>query len=145
MNVNFIKLSENAVVPKYQTRAAAAVDLHCTVSGEILPNERALIKTGLQLEMPDELEAQVRSRSGLAYKHGVMVLNGIGTIDADYTGEVMVILHNTGTDTFIFNEGDRVAQLAFAKVLRPRLLSGGKEVVHNDAVRDGGFGSTGTK
>ena len=121
----------------------AGYDICATEGDLILPGETKLIRTGVILEMPDDFECQVRSRSGLAFKHGVTVLNSPGTIDAGYRDEVGVLLVNHGTKVFAFAQGDRVAQLVFQR----RSLV---ELVEIQAVADsvrgtGGFGSTGQR
>lgn len=140
--VKFKKLVDTAVIPKYHTSGAAGVDLHSVVQIAIAPGARELIKTGLSVAIPAGWEGQVRARSGLALKHGIMVLNGPGTIDADYRGEIGVILHNT-SESFVFEikPGDRIAQLVFAPARQLNI----REVTDLDATErgEGGFGSTG--
>ncbi len=144
MEVKIINQSANAL-PKYETPQSAGVDLRANIEEDIVlkPLERALIKTGLFLEIPEGYEAQVRPRSGLAYKNGLTVLNSPGTIDADYRGEVGVILVNLSNDPFKIKKGERVAQLVFAKCEQAEFV----EVTSiNETERGaGGFGSTGTK
>lgn len=132
-------------VPRYESAAAAGLDLRAaTPEGEpitIPPGGRALVPTGLALQFPAGFEAQVRPRSGLALSSGVTVLNAPGTIDADYRGEVKVLLVNHGTDAFVVERGARIAQLVMAAVARA-------EVIEADALETsergaGGFGSTG--
>ena len=132
-------------MPAYQTAQAAGLDLVAAV-GEHAPvhlakGARVLIPTGLAIALPPGFEAQVRPRSGLALKHGVTVLNSPGTIDADYRGEVQVILVNLGDEAFVVRRGERIAQLVFAPVLHAALV----EVGSLDATERGagGFGSTG--
>lgn len=104
-------------LPAYQTAQSAGMDLHADLDApvELRPGERALIPTGLFMELPAGFEAQVRPRSGLALKHGVTVLNTPGTIDADYRGEVKVVLINLGQETFRIESGERIAQLVVAR------------------------------
>lgn len=144
MNVAIINKSNNAL-PSYETAASAGMDIRAFLEEKIilLPGERKLIKTGLYIEIPDGYEAQVRPRSGLALKNGITVLNSPGTIDADYRGEIGVILINHSDQNFEINSGDRIAQLVFAKV---------EQAIWNitDSLTDsergkGGFGSTGKK
>ena len=132
-------------MPAYQSAQAAGLDLVAAV-GEHAPvhlakGARVLIPTGLCLALPAGLEAQVRPRSGLALKHGITVLNSPGTIDADYRGEVQVILVNLGDEAFVVRRGERIAQLVFAPVMQAALV----EVEELDATERGagGFGSTG--
>jgi len=133
-------------LPAYQSELAAGLDLLAAVPADapvsILPGARALIPTGIALALPAGIEAQIRPRSGLAVRHGITVLNAPGTIDADYRGEVQVILINLGADSFVIERGARIAQMIFAHVLHVTL----REVTNIDETRRGvaGFGSTGT-
>jgi dUTP pyrophosphatase len=135
------KLSENAVVPKYAHYGDAGMDLYCSESVSIAPNGRCLVHTGIAIQLPDGYEAQIRSRSGLALKKGIFVLNSPGTIDTGYTGEIGVVLMNTTKDKFDVNVGDRIAQM----VIEPITL--GKAIVVDELDTTergaGGFGSTG--
>ena len=139
--------AEGLPLPDYQTSQSAGIDLAAAVpDGEprlLLPGERALIPTGLIFELPAGTEAQVRPRSGLAAKYGVTVLNTPGTIDADYRGEVAVILINLGTEPFSIRRGDRVAQMVIAPVTQAKLVEA--KVLSQTARGGGGFGSTGMK
>ncbi|WP_299819547.1 dUTP diphosphatase [uncultured Roseibium sp.] len=130
-------------LPAYQSDLAAGLDLLAAVGESMVlaPGKRALIPTGLAMALPAGFEAQVRPRSGLAAKHGVTVLNTPGTIDADYRGEVKVILINHGDAPFEISRGDRIAQMVIAPVLQAQIL----EVTDlTDTTRGaGGFGSTG--
>ncbi len=132
-------------LPSYATEQSAGMDLRANLDASILllPGQRALIPTGLYLELPEGTEAQVRPRSGLAYKHGVTVLNAPGTIDADYRGEVGVLLINHGKDDFEVKDGERVAQLVIATYIRVSFA----EVDDLRATErgSGGFGHTGTR
>ena len=133
-------------LPAYATAGAAGLDLVAAVPGdaplEIRPLGRASVPTGLVLAIPDGHEGQVRPRSGLALRHGVTVLNAPGTIDADYRGEIGVILINLGETSFTVRRGDRIAQLVIAPVVRAALA---EAVALAPTARDtGGFGSTGT-
>lgn len=141
MNVNIKRLNENAVIPQYATEQSAGMDLCSAEKTSIEPNCRKLIHTGISIALPVGYEAQVRPRSGLALKKGITVLNSPGTIDADYRGEVGVILLNTSSDAFEINIGDRIAQMVISKHERVRF----NEVNElNDTDRgSGGFGSTG--
>lgn len=132
-------------LPKYETHGAAGLDLKANIDTpvELKPLQRALVKTGLFIEIPEGYEAQVRPRSGLAYKNGVTVLNSPGTIDADYRGEIGVILVNLSEEPFVVQNGERIAQLVFAKVEQAKWEeSAGLSETHRGA---GGFGSTGKK
>lgn len=142
MNVQIINTSKHAT-PTYETEGAAGMDLRANIDASITlkPLERAIVKTGLFIALPIGFEAQVRPRSGLAAKKGITVLNSPGTVDADYRGEIGVILVNLSNEDFIINDGERIAQLVIAKHERVNW----KEVdVLNETERgSGGFGSTG--
>jgi dUTP pyrophosphatase len=129
--------------PLYQSAEAAGMDLAAAVADDavILPGQRALIPTGWALAIPPGFEGQVRPRSGLALRHGVTVLNTPGTIDADYRGEVKVVLANFGDEPFTVRHGDRIAQLVIAPVVRATLrITTSLEATDRGA---GGYGSTG--
>jgi len=132
-------------LPKYETSASAGVDLRANLETAITlkPLERVLVKTGLFLEIPEGFEAQVRPRSGLALKKGITVLNSPGTVDADYRGEVGVILINLSNEEFVIENGERIAQLIFAKVEQANWVN--VEILSETARGEGGFGSTGVK
>ncbi|MDX8477113.1 dUTP diphosphatase [Mesorhizobium sp. VK24D] len=146
--VGFVRLphGEGLPLPAYESTGAAGMDLRAAVPEDrpllILPGKRALVPTGLILEIPKGMEGQVRPRSGLAFKHGLTVLNTPGTIDSDYRGEVKVLLVNLGDEDFAVTRGMRIAQIIFAAVtqvaVEERTLAGGT------ARGAGGFGSTGT-
>ncbi|MFK8043947.1 MAG: dUTP diphosphatase [Crocinitomicaceae bacterium] len=144
MRVNIINRSNNAL-PAYETASSAGVDLRAYTNEDIVlnPSQRVLVKTGLYLEIPAGYEAQVRPRSGLAYKHGITVLNSPGTIDADYRGEVGVILVNHGAEPFNIVNGERIAQLVFAKYEQGIFTE--VQVLSETKRGEGGFGSTGKK
>lgn len=131
-------------LPQYATDHSAGLDLRANLDTPLVlaPGQRALIPTGLHLELPEGTEAQVRPRSGLAFKHGVTVLNSPGTIDADYRGEVGVLLINHGHEPFTVNDGERIAQLVVARYIRVSFA----EVADLRASERGagGFGHTGT-
>lgn len=135
--------SEDLPLPRKMSRGASGFDLFAAVDEPLtlMPGERKLISTGIALEMPAGVEAQVRSRSGLALRHGVAVLNSPGTIDSDYRGEVGVILVNLGEEPFVVNRGDRIAQLVFGRVLDVRFVEVERLGVTERG--DGGFGHTG--
>lgn len=142
MNVQIINKSKH-VTPNYETAGAAGMDLRANIDAAITlkPLERAIFKTGLFIALPIGFEAQVRPRSGLAAKKGITVLNSPGTVDADYRGEIGVILVNLSNEDFVINDGERIAQLIIAKHKRVNW----QEVnVLDDTERgSGGFGSTG--
>ncbi len=142
MKVKIIK-NNPFKLPEYETKGSAGVDLQAYVENPVVlkPMERALIPTGIFIEIPEGYEAQVRARSGLAIKHGISLVNGIGTIDSDYRGEIKVILINLGEKEFIINSGDRIAQMVFIKHEQADF-----ELTEelNDTERGaGGFGHTG--
>ena len=144
MTVKIINKSSHAL-PSYETIASAGMDIRAYITQPVVlkPMQRAIIKTGLYLELPIGTEAQVRPRSGLAAKKGITVLNSPGTIDADYRGEVGVILVNLSNEDFTIENGERIAQLVLAKHERAQW----QEVSQlSDTARgEGGFGSTGVK
>jgi dUTP pyrophosphatase len=133
--------------PAYRSALAAGLDLTAAIEEGVSlildPGERALVPAGIALELPAGFEAQVRPRSGLAYRHGVTVLNAPGTIDADYRGEICVLLINHGKEPFPIRRGERIAQLVISKVTMVTLEQADKlSVTERNA---GGFGSTGTR
>ena len=129
--------------PKLETQGSAGADLRAFINDTIIikPFERKLIPTGLKLELPQGYEAQVRSRSGLALKNGIAVLNSPGTIDSDYRGDIGVILINLSKDIFTVNNGDRIAQIIIAKHEFPIFIE--TEKLKNSDRGESGFGSTG--
>jgi dUTP pyrophosphatase len=127
--------------PLYKTSDASGCDLIASEDCHVVGGQFKLVGTGLHLEIPRGFEGQVRSRSGLAVNHGVFVLNSPGTIDADYRGEVKVILCNLGHDPFIVKKGDRIAQLVFSRVIQATFSR--SEKMSQTARGSGGFGSTG--
>jgi len=137
-----IKIHE---LPHYETIASAGMDLRAHISEAVTlqPLERTIIKTGLFIELPIGFEAQVRPRSGLAAKKGITVLNAPGTVDADYRGEIGVILVNLSNEVFVIENGERVAQLVIAKHERAKWLA--VDALSETARGEGGFGSTGVK
>ena len=144
MTIKIINKSSHDL-PGYATEASAGMDLRAELSEPVTlkPLERAIVKTGLFIELPVGYEAQVRPRSGLAAKKGITVLNAPGTIDADYRGEIGVILVNLSNDNFIIENGERIAQLVITK---HEHIKWEEVEVLTDSVRGaGGFGSTGTK
>ncbi|MBK6989077.1 MAG: dUTP diphosphatase [Bacteroidetes bacterium] len=144
MNVNIINKSHHPL-PTYETAHAAGMDLRAYINESITikPLERAIVPTGLFIELPAGVEAQVRPRSGLAAKKGITVLNSPGTIDADYRGEIKVILVNLSNEEFIINDGERIAQLVIARHEKIEWIP---TVSLQESERGvGGFGSTGTK
>ncbi len=144
MTVNIINKSQHPL-PNYESIASAGMDLRANLPAPIVlgPLERAIIKTGLFLEIPIGYEAQVRPRSGLAAKKGITVLNSPGTVDADYRGEVGVILVNLSNEPFVIENGERIAQLIIAKHERAEWIE--VQELSQTARGEGGFGSTGVK
>ncbi len=135
--------SEDLPLPGYMTDHAAGMDLVAAVQADLVlpPGRRALVPTGIAIALPQGFEAQIRPRSGLALKHGVTLVNTPGTIDADYRGEIRVILINHGTEPFVVRRGDRIAQMIVAPVCRVRWdLQPGLPATERG---DGGFGHTG--
>lgn len=137
---------ESFPLPTYETTGAAGADVRASLgAGESLlikPGERVLVPTGLSMEIPHGFEVQVRPRSGLSFKTGLMVLNSPGTIDSDYRGEVKIILGNLGVKEEVINHGDRVAQLVLAPVTQAHYMAVSEELSETNR-GSGGFGSTG--
>lgn len=144
MQIKIINNSQHPL-PNYETIASAGMDLRANITESIVlkPLERALIKTGLFIELPIGFEAQVRPRSGLAFKKGITVLNSPGTVDADYRGEIGVILVNLSNEEFTIENGERIAQLIIAKHERAEWIE--VEELTETSRGEGGFGSTGVK
>ena len=144
MKIQVINKS-NHQLPTYKTDGSAGIDLQANIDSsiELKPFNRVLVPTGLFMSIPKGYEGQIRGRSGLALKHGITLANGVGTIDSDYRGEIKVILVNLGSESYIINEGDRIAQFVLSQYGRIDF-----ETVDNleDTERaDGGFGHTGNK
>ncbi|MEO6524707.1 MAG: dUTP diphosphatase [Mucilaginibacter sp.] len=142
MNIRIINKSKNAL-PAYETAHAAGMDLRAELEATIhlQPMERKLIPTGLHIELPVGYEAQIRPRSGLAYKHGISIVNSPGTIDADYRGEIKVLLVNLSTEPFEINTGDRIAQMVVAKHEQVNWTEA--EELTDTSRGHGGYGHTG--
>jgi dUTP pyrophosphatase len=142
MNIRIINKSKNAL-PAYETAHAAGMDLRAELETTIhlQPMERKLIPTGLHIELPVGYEAQIRPRSGLAYKHGISIVNSPGTIDADYRGEIKVLLVNLSTEPFEINTGDRIAQMVVAK--HEQVSWTDAEELTDTSRGHGGYGHTG--
>ena len=141
MKIKIINRSTNPL-PKYQTALSAGMDLYADLEESVIiqPLERKLIPTGIFLELPEGYEAQIRPRSGLALKNGITVLNSPGTVDADYRGEVGVILVNLSTEPFSVNSGDRIAQMVISTYIKAE-WEVADELTHTERGA-GGFGST---
>jgi dUTP pyrophosphatase len=142
MQLHVKRLTPTATLPVRATENASCFDVCADLDGVVPPGERMLVKTGLAVAVPPGFEVQVRSRSGLALKQGVAVLNAPGTVDADYRGEVGVILMNHGREPFAFKRGDRVAQIGVYRVEMCAAVE--VEVLESTARGAGGFGHTGT-
>ena len=144
MQVKVINQSKHPL-PQYQTDSSAGMDLRAELSAPISlkPLERKLVGTGLYIELPMGSEAQIRPRSGLAYKHGITVLNSPGTIDADYRGEIKVLIVNLSDTEFIVNDGERIAQMVIAK--HENVVWDAVEILNQTERGAGGYGSTGVK
>jgi len=145
LDVKIIRLRNESTnpLPRYMTQHAAGMDLYAELASDLViaPGERALIATGVALAVPDGYEAQIRPRSGLALRNGITLVNSPGTIDSDYRGEIGLIVINHGAEPFIVKNGDRIAQMVFARFARATLqeVSELDETVRNS----GGFGHTG--
>ena len=144
MQIKVINTSQHPL-PSYETSASAGVDLRANLTDVIIlkPLGRTLVKTGIFIEIPEGYEAQVRPRSGLALKKGITVLNSPGTIDADYRGEIGVILINLSNEDFVIENGERIAQLVFSSVEQAQWLE--VETLTETHRGEGVFGSTGIK
>lgn len=145
VNVRRVRANADLELPRYQSELAAGMDLRADLDADLVlkPLERSLVATGLSLEIPPGFEGQVRPRSGLAAKQGLTVLNAPGTIDADYRGEVKVLLVNLSSETVTLKRGDRIAQLVVAAVTRATLVEVG--TLSETARGSAGFGSTGVR
>lgn len=136
-------ISKSGVLPRYETAGSAGFDLPAHVAEPIVlkPGERKLVPTGIFMELPSGCEAQVRARSGLAIKHGIGMVNGIGTIDSDYRGELLVPLINWGEEEFVIRDGDRIAQVVICRFEQAELELA--EELSGTERGSGGFGHTG--
>jgi len=144
MQVKILKKHPDAIVPKYATKGASGLDLHARIPHDIYlqPGVRFTCPTGIGIELPDGFEAQVRGRSGMAKKHGVTVIQGVGTVDSDYTGEICAILINHGDQAAKIEPGQRIAQMVIAPVVRVELVEA--DFLSETERGEGGFGSTGS-
>lgn len=143
MKMKIIRMEHNKHLPEYKTEGSSGMDLHAAIKKEITlkPLERVLVPTGIKIEIPVEYEAQIRARSGLSVKHGITLINAVGTVDADYRGEVCVGLVNLSNEEYTIKPEDRIAQMVIAKVEKAEI-----EVTTELATStrgEGGFGSTG--
>lgn len=144
MKIKVINRSKHAL-PQYATVASAGFDVRANIDAPMVvkPLERVLVPSGLFMEIPEGYEAQVRPRSGLAFKHGITVLNSPGTIDADYRGELKILLINLSNEEFTINDGERIAQVIIAKHEQAEWIE--VEQLMDTARGEGGFGHTGKK
>ncbi len=144
IKIKIVNISNNPL-PQYETPGSAGMDIRAMLSEPIMikPLQRVLIPTGLSIELPDGYEAQVRPRSGLAFKKGLSVLNSPGTIDSDYRGEIKVILINLSNETVVINTGERIAQLVIARYEKASLTE--VDELSDTQRGEGGFGHTGEK
>jgi len=142
MNVRIVNKSKHKL-PEYSTELSAGMDLRANINEPVVlaPGSRALISTGLYIGLPAGYEAQIRPRSGLAIKSCITVLNSPGTIDADYRGEICVILINLSTENFVINDGDRICQMVIARHERAEWIS--TDLLDDTSRGNGGFGHTG--
>lgn len=144
MRLSIVKLRDDAILPVYQTAGAAGADLHACLDEAVVlrPLERKVIPTGLALSIPEGFEVQIRARSGMSIKHGITMVNGIGTIDADYRGELGILLINVSQEDFVIEPGMRVAQMVLARYEKAEW----DQVNELDTTErgTGGYGSSGT-
>ncbi|TLN14064.1 dUTP diphosphatase [bacterium] len=145
VRIKRIRSQGETPLPCYMTTHSAGMDLYADLSNDVIlaPGERALVPTGIAIELPDGFEAQIRPRSGLAMRHGITLVNSPGTIDPDYRGEIGVIIINHGVEPFVLKSGERIAQMVFSRFVRAEL----HEVAElgETARGEGGFGHTGNK
>ena len=143
MNIKITKLHENAILPEYQTVGAAGADIHACLETPVTlgPMERRMIPTGVAMEIPEGYEVQIRARSGMSIKHGITMVNGIGTIDCDYRGELGVLLINLSEEPFTIEPGMRIAQMVIAKYERVEWRE--VDQLGETERGGGGYGSTG--
>lgn len=139
--VKYTLVHPNALMPLYMSEGAAGADIFSCERVTIGVNESALVRTGVCIEMHAGIEAQIRSRSGLALRHGVKIFQGVGTIDSDFRGEIKALLINMGSEPFFIKEGDRIAQIVFAPVLQAEFLN--VPMLNNSDRSTSGWGSTG--
>ena len=143
MKMKITRMAHNRHLPEYKTEGSSGMDLYAAIDKEITlkPLERALIPTGLQIELPIEYEAQIRARSGLSVKHGITLINAVGTIDSDYRGEICIGLVNLSNEEYTIKPDDRIAQLVIMRVEKAEIEAA--EELASSARGAGGFGSTG--
>lgn len=139
--ISFKKLDPQAIIPQFQTKGAAGFDFHALEAVELKAGEVTLVRTGLSVEVPEGFELQVRARSGLSAKAGVFLVNGVGTIDSDYRGEIKIIMSTCLNKSLEIKPGDRIAQGVIAAVYQPKIVEVSE--LTETARGAGGFGSTG--
>lgn len=145
VKVKVVRLKKQAILPEYQTEHSAGMDLHACIDEPITlnPLERVMVPTGIAIELPNGYEAQIRARSGLSIKHGITMVNGIGTIDADYRGEVCALVINLGGESFVIEPDMRIAQMVVCKYERVAWQEGAN--LSETERGNGGMGSTGIR
>lgn len=143
MNIKITKLHKDAILPEYQTSGAAGADFHACLDEPVTlrPMERRMIPTGVAMEIPEGYEVQIRARSGMSIKHGITMINGVGTIDSDYRGEFGVLLINLGEEPFTIEPGMRIAQMVVARYEQVQWQEVGS--INETERGRGGYGSTG--
>lgn len=143
VELKILRLAHNKVLPEYKTAGASGMDLSAAIEKEITlaPLERCLVPTGIKIELPLGYEAQVRARSGLSIKHGITLINAIGTVDSDYRGELCVPIVNLSNESYTILPGERIAQMVICKVEQANIVV--SEELENSERGEGGFGSTG--
>jgi len=143
VNITRLKKGTGLPLPHYESEGSSGMDIRADLEGPVFlnPGEIKLIPTGLALSIPNGYEAQVRPRSGLALKHGIGMVNSPGTIDSDYRGEIGIVMINWGTKPFTINNGDRIAQIVFTRVIRANIVV--VEDLDKTPRGEGGFGHTG--
>lgn len=144
IRIRRLPTAQDLPLPRYQTAQSAGMDLHAALTEKkdiiLSPGTRMLVPTGLQMALPEGFEAQIRPRSGLAFKHGLTVLNSPGTIDADYRGEIKVLLINLGQEAYVIKHGERIAQMVIAPVIQVEWMP--VDDLDETDRGEGGFGST---
>lgn len=145
LKIKIKKINKNAILPEYQTEYSAGMDLHACIDEPIIlqPLGRIMVPTGIAIELPFGFEAQVRARSGLSIKHGITMVNGIGTVDSDYRGELSVLVVNLGNESFTIESGMRIAQVVITRY--EHIVWDQVESLSKTKRGSGAYGSTGTK
>ena len=145
MNITVNVKTKSGYMPEYKTIGSSGADLRACLDEPVTlkPGERRLIPTGMWIELPEGIEAQIRARSGLSINHGITMINGVGTVDSDYRGEWNVPLVNLGQEAYTINDGERIAQAVFASYERPEFVEA--DEINETERGAGGFGSTGSK